>query len=306
MTASRTIAATPGIAAALDETAPNSRSLGRRFLRSRRAVIGLFILVLVACTAIAAPLISPMSPKELSPRDKLSAPMQESRSGDYHLLGTDQLGRDILSRVFHGGRVSLGIAFASVLLGGTLGVLVGLCAGYYGGWIDALAMRLVEVQLAIPSILLALSIVAFAGRSLRVLTLVLGLATWIIFARTIRGVSLSLKSAAFVEAARASGAGDARLIFRHILPNTWTPIIVLGTQQLALLIILESSLSFIGAGAPADMPSWGTMVADGRDYILTRAWWLTTFPGLAISIVVLAINFFGDGLRDVLDPRLRL
>ncbi len=167
-------------------------------------------------------------------------------------------------------------------------------------------MRLVDIQLAIPGILLAISIVAFAGRSLTVLVLVLALSAWIIFARTIRGVALSLRGTAFVEAAQAAGASDLRLIFRHILPNTWTPIIVLGTQQLALLIIFESSLSFIGAGAPADMPSWGTMVADGRDYILTRSWWLTTFPGIAISLVVLAINFFGDGLRDVLDPRLRL
>lgn len=283
-----------------------AHSFRRRFLRSRRAVIGLAILLLVAFTAVAAPVISPASPQELNPRVKLLPPLETSRVGSFHALGTDQLGRDILSRIFYGGRVSLGIALASVLLGGTFGVLVGLFASYYGGWIDSVTMRLVDVQLAIPSILLAISIVAFAGRSLRVLVLVLALASWIVFARTIRGVALSLKSSAFIEAAQAAGASDSRIIFRHILPNTWTPIIVLGSQQLALLIILESSLSFIGAGAPADMPSWGSMVADGRDYILTRAWWLTTFPGLAISLVVLAINFFGDGLRDVLDPRLRI
>src|SRR5262249_16848234 len=144
------------------------------------------------------------------------------------------------------------------------------------------------------------------GRSLLVLVLVLALATWIIFARTIRGVTLGLKQSAFVEAARAGGATDRRILFAHVLRNAWTPIIVLATQQGALMIILESSLSFIGAGTPAGFPSWGSMVADGRDYILTRSWWLTTFPGLAISLAVLSINFFGDGLRDALDPRLRL
>ena len=306
MTVSRALATAGGPADQTSATPRATRSLRRRFFRSRRAVVGLTILLLVAFTALAAPVISPASPQELNPRVKLMPPLDTTQVGTFHLLGTDQLGRDILSRIFYGGRVSLGIALSAVLLGGILGVLVGLFASYYGGWVDTVAMRLVDVQLAIPSILLAISIVAFAGRSLQVLVLVLSLAAWIVFARTIRGVVLALKGAAFIEAAQAAGASDARIIFRHILPNAWTPIIVLGTQQLALLIILESSLSFIGAGAPADMPSWGTMVADGRDYILTRAWWLTTFPGLAISLVVLAINFFGDGLRDVLDPRLRL
>jgi peptide/nickel transport system permease protein len=306
MAVSQAVSTPSGIADAAIKTPSASRSLRRRFVRSRRAVVGLAILLAVAFTAIAAPAISPFAPNKLNPRDKLSAPVTTAKSGSFHLLGTDQLGRDMLSRIFHGGRVSLGTSLAAVLIGGGVGVLVGLFAGYSGGWTDTLAMRLVDVQLAIPGILLAISIVAFAGRSLTVLVLVLALSTWIIFARTIRGVALSLRGTAFVEAAQAAGASDLRLIFRHILPNTWTPIIVLGTQQLALLIIFESSLSFIGAGAPADMPSWGTMVADGRDYILTRSWWLTTFPGLAISLVVLAINFFGDGLRDVLDPRLRL
>ena len=282
------------------------RTMMRRFLRSRRAVLGLILLALIAASAVAAPALAPADPQALNPRIKLVAPLATSKIGTFHLLGTDQVGRDIVSRIFYGGRVSLGIAALAVLIGGTLGVVVGLFAGYFGGWIDTVTMRLADVQLAIPSILLALGIVAFAGRSLGVLLTVLSLSAWIVFARTIRGVTLGLKRTAFVESARAAGASDMRIIFRHILPNTLTPIIVLGTQQLALLIILESSLSFIGAGAPADLPSWGTMVADGRDYILTRAWWLTAFPGLAISLSVLAINFFGDGLRDVLDPRLRL
>jgi peptide/nickel transport system permease protein len=306
MTVSLAQTVSPGIGSAANEAPSASRTLRRRFVRSQRAVVGLTILLAVAFTAVAAPVISPFAPDRLNPRDKLSEPFATAKSGSYHVLGTDQLGRDMLSRVLHGGRVSLGTSLLAIFIAGASGVLIGLFAGFYGGWFDTLAMRLVDIQLAIPGILLAISIVAFAGRSLTVLVLVLALSAWIIFARTIRGVTLSLRGTAFVEAAQAAGASDLRLIFRHILPNTWTPIIVLGTQQLALLIIFESSLSFIGAGAPADMPSWGTMVADGRDYILTRSWWLTTFPGVAISIVVLAINFFGDGLRDVLDPRLRL
>jgi peptide/nickel transport system permease protein len=269
-------------------------------------VVGLVFLTLVVLSALAAPLISPADPLAMNPRVRLVAPLQVSNVGSFHLLGTDQVGRDILSRVFHGGRVSLGIALAAVLLGGTLGALVGVLAGYYGGRFDSVAMRIADVQLAIPSILLAIGIVAMVGRSLAILVLVLALATWIVFARTIRGTTLSLRQSAFVETARAAGATDARILVQHVLRNSWTPIIVLGTQQFALLIILESSLSFIGAGTPAGFPSWGSMVADGRDYILTPSWWLTTFPGLAISLAVLSINFFGDGLRDALDPRLRL
>ncbi len=303
---SRTVQPASAVTRVVPIQASARRALARRFLRSRRAVVGAILLLLLAFSAVAAPLLAPAAPQEMNPRVKLVAPLATSKVGSFHLLGTDQVGRDILSRILYGGRISLGIALLAVFIGGTLGVSVGLFAGYFGGWVDTVTMRLADVQLAIPSILLALSIVAFAGRSLGVLLTVLSLAAWIVFARTVRGVTLSLKRAAFVESARSAGASDMRIIFRHILPNAWTPIIVLGTQQLALLIILESSLSFIGAGAPADMPSWGAMVADGRDYILTRAWWLTAFPGLAISLAVLSINFFGDGLRDVLDPRLRL
>ncbi len=303
---SRTLPPVGGTARVISPQSAARRMLGRRFLRSRRAVAGLVFLLLIAFSAVAAPVIAPASPQAINPRIKLVRPLATSNVGTFHLLGTDQVGRDILSRIFYGGRVSLGLTLLAVFIGGSIGVVVGLFAGYFGGWIDTVIMRLADVQLAIPSILLAIGIVAFAGRSLGVLLIVLALAAWIVFARTIRGVTLGIKSAAFIESARAAGASDLRIIFRHILPNAWTPIIVLGTQQLALLIILESSLSFIGAGVPADMPSWGTMVADGRDYILTRAWWLTAFPGLAISLSVLSINFFGDGLRDVLDPRLRL
>ena len=292
-----------------DETAPartRAGAAGPRFFRSRRAVGGLFVLLLIALSAAAAPLLAPTGPLEMNPRIRLVPPMQTSSVGSFHLFGTDHVGRDIFSRVLYGGRVSLSVAFAAIMLGGSFGVAVGLLAGYYGRGLDAVTMRLADLQLAIPTILLAIAVVAVVGRDLVVLSVILAVSTWIIFARTVRGATLALRESAFVEAARAAGARDGRIIVRHILRNTWTPIIVLASQQVALMIILESSLSFIGAGAPATSPSWGSIVADGRDYVLSGNWWLTTFPGLAIAVSVLAINFFGDGLRDVLDPRLRL
>jgi len=261
---------------------------------------------LIALSAVAAPLLAPTGPLEMNPRIRLVPPLQTSAVGSFHLFGTDHVGRDLFSRVLYGGRISVSVALTAILLGGSFGVVVGLLAGYYGRGLDAVAMRLADLQLAIPTILLAIAIVAVVGRDLVVLSVILAISTWIIFARTVRGTTLALRESAFVEAARAAGAGDGRIIVRHILRNTWTPIIVLASQQVALMIILESSLSFIGAGAPATSPSWGSIVADGRDYVLSGNWWLTTFPGLAIAVSVLAINFFGDGLRDVLDPRLRI
>jgi peptide/nickel transport system permease protein len=279
---------------------------GWRLWRSRRAMLGLAVLAVLCLAAVFAPLLAPADPEALNPRVKLLAPLAGSRDAAPHLFGTDPVGRDIFSRVLFGGRVSLGVALAAILLGGSGGVVVGLVAGYYGGPLDDLSMRLADIQLSIPTVLLAIGLVAIVGRGIPILVGVLALTTWIVFARTVRGTTLALKHSAFVDAAKAAGASDGRILLRQVLPNAWTPIIVLGSQQVALLIILESSLSFLGVGAPADLPSWGSMVADARDYVMTGAWWLITFPGLAISVTVLAINFFGDGLRDALDPRLRL
>jgi peptide/nickel transport system permease protein len=287
-------------------TSVRARPARLRLLRSRRAVGGLCVLGLIALSVIGAPFLAPADPLDMNPRVRLVPPLQTSAVGTFHLLGTDQVGRDLFSRVLFGGRVSLSVATAAILLGGGFGTVVGLLAGYYGRWFDTLAMRLADLQLAIPTVLLAIAVVAVVGRSLVMLSVILAVSNWIVFARTVRGTVLSLREAAFIEAARASGADDRRIVLHHILRNTWTPIIVLASQQTALMIILESSLSFIGAGAPTTSPSWGSIVADGRDYVLSGAWWLTTFPGLAIAVTVLAINFFGDGLRDVLDPRLRL
>jgi peptide/nickel transport system permease protein len=300
------VAAAPGQPAGTTSARALAGTAGPRFFRSRRAVGGLFVLLLIALAVAAAPLIAPTGPLEMNPRIRLVPPLQTSAVGSFHLLGTDQVGRDLLSRVLYGGRISLSVALGAILLGGSFGVAVGLLAGFYGRGLDAVAMRLADLQLAIPTVLLAIAIVAVVGRDLVVLTVILAVSTWIVFARTVRGTTLALRETAFVEAARAAGASDGRIIALHILRNAWTPIIVLASQQVALMIILESSLSFIGAGAPATAPSWGSIVADGRDYVLSGNWWLTTFPGLAIALSVLAINFFGDGLRDVLDPRLRL
>lgn len=276
-----------------------------RFFRNRRAMFGLLLLAaLVGATLLAGPL-APYDPETLNPRLRLVPPLGTSRVGTFHLLGTDQSGRDILSRVLYGGRVSLAVSGLAVLIAAVGGVGLGLLAGYFGGWPDAVIMRVADVQLAIPTILFAIAVAAL-GPSLRNLVVVLAVTAWVIFGRTARASALLLRQSLYVEAARAAGAGHGRIIFRHVLRNGWTPIIVITTQQIALMIILESSLSFIGVGAPVGTPSWGTMVAEGRDYAMTDAWWLTAFPGLAISLAVLAINFFGDGLRDILDPRLRL
>lgn len=267
---------------------------------------GLVLLLVIVGVALLAGVLAPYDPQAVNPRMRLVEPLGTSRIETFHALGTDQSGRDMLTRVLYGGRVSLGVAGVAVVLSATFGIVLGLLAGYFGGRLDAVIMRAADVQLAIPTILLGIAIAAALGPSLGNLVVVLAVTSWVIFARTVRASALTLRELAYVEAARALGAGHVRILAIHVLRNAWTPIIVLVTQQTALMIILESSLSFLGVGAPVGTPSWGTMVADGRDYVMTNAWWLTAFPGLAISLTVLAINFFGDGLRDVLDPRLRL
>jgi peptide/nickel transport system permease protein len=222
-----------------------------------------------------------------------------------HPLGTDPLGRDIWSRMLWAADVSLGIAAVSVLIAMSLGVLLGLMAGYYGGLLDILVMRVADVQLSFPYILLAIAVMALLKPSLLNLVLLLALPGWMVYARTVRASVLGLKQREFVEAARALGASDRRLIFRHLAPNVLAPVIVLSSFQVAQVIIAEASLSFLGVGVQPPIPSWGAMLSQGREY-LSSAWWLGTFPGLAIIISVLATNLFGDGLRDALDPRLKL
>jgi peptide/nickel transport system permease protein len=244
-------------------------------------------------------MLAPYNPNEQQLRESLRVPQW---FGGPHFLGTDNLGRDIVSRLLYGARISLIIAFTVVLISGAVGVTLGAISGYFGGKVDFLIQKFVEVIWAFPSLLLAIAILAYLGQGLQNLILALVAQRWIQYCRVVRGESLSLRHREFVTAARVIGAGHVRIITRHIVPNIIPSSLVIGTFAMATAIIAEASLSFLGLGVPPDVPTWGTMLGDGRNYISTAPW-LTIFPGLAIFIVVLGINLLGDGLRDVLDPR---
>ena len=221
------------------------------------------------------------------------------------LLGTDHLGRDVLSRVIFGARISLLVSIVTLAVGGSIGVTMGLAAGWYGGVVDEFLMRLVDIKLAIPLILIALVLVITLGQSLWIIVTVLCLFIWPRFARQVRGEVLQLKHMDYVALAKVSGASTARILFIHIFPGTINTLIVVATLQVGIVILLESTLSFLGAGVPPPTPAWGSMVADGRDKLAGGVWWISTFPGVAIMITVMSLNLFGDWLRDTLDPRLR-
>jgi len=221
------------------------------------------------------------------------------------LLGTDHLGRDVLSRVIYGARISLLVSIVTLAVGGSIGVVMGLAAGWYGGVIDEILMRLVDIKLAIPLILIALVLVITLGQSLWIIVTVLCLFIWPRFARQVRGEVLQLKHMDYVSLAKVSGASTARILFIHVFPGTINTLIVVATLQVGIVILLESTLSFLGAGVPPPTPAWGSMVADGRDKLAGGVWWISTFPGVAIMLTVMSLNLFGDWLRDTLDPRLR-
>src|SRR5687768_17175992 len=272
--------------------------------RSSLAGVGVLIVGLVTFAALAAPLLVTADPIDQDLTVVLRPPFWMEDGSLRNPLGTDHLGRDVYSRLVYGARISLTISVLAALLGAAVGVTAGLVAGYIGGRVDAVIMRLVDLNLAFPLILLALSVVALLGASLKNLVIVMSITTWMIYARVVRGMSLTLREQDFVQAARALGAHDARIIARHILPNVLAPIMVIWTLEVARVILMESALSFLGLGVPPPTPTWGRMLAEGRDY-LTMAGWISIFPGLAIMLTVLGINFLGDGLRDLLDPRLR-
>ena len=221
------------------------------------------------------------------------------------LLGTDHLGRDVLSRVIYGARISLLVSIVTLAVGGSIGITMGLMAGWYGGFVDEFLMRLVDIKLAIPLILIALVLVITLGQSLWIIVTVLCLFIWPRFARQVRGEVLQLKHMDYVSLAKVSGASTARILFIHIFPGTINTLIVVSTLQVGIVILLESTLSFLGAGVPPPTPAWGSMVADGRDKLAGGVWWISTFPGVAIMLTVMSLNWFGDWLRDTLDPRLR-
>jgi peptide/nickel transport system permease protein len=285
-------------------TGPSSRVV-RAFARNPVAMIGLVLLAAMGAIAALAPVVAPDSYDDQDIRARLKPPLWQSPGGRVYALGTDPLGRDVWSRIVYGARVTMSVAAAGLLLGGGVGVALGLLAGFAGRWADALIMRAADIQLAFPSLLLAIGLVAALGTNLVTLLGVLALRSWAIHARTVRGSVLLVREQESVLAARALGAGPLRLALKEILPNVLAPLIVVSTAQLGALILLESTLSFLGLGIQPPRPSWGNMLSAGRPY-MTVAWWVATMPGLAILAAVLGANLLGDGLRDALDPRLKL
>jgi peptide/nickel transport system permease protein len=276
----------------------------RPLLRSWLRLAGVIVLLLVVLIALTAPLIAPQDPNAGDLVSRLAPPYIFGGDNPAYPLGTDGLGRDILSRMIYGSRVSLLVGLSSVAIGGTLGVVLGLLTGYYGGRLDAIVMRLADIQLAFPFILLAIAVLAVLGQGLWNVILVLGFGGWVGYARVVRGQVLAQKQRDYVLAARTLGVPNRTIIFRHLLPNCITPAIVIATFAVAANIIAEAGLSFLGLGVNVEIPTWGSMLADGRTYLDT-SWWLATFPGLAIFLVVLSINLIGDWVRDLLDPRMR-
>jgi len=291
--------AEPGLAA------PAPITFARRLARRRTALFGLIVVAAVVVTALAAPWFSPFDPVEQDITNRLKPPAWRDASGQLHPLGTDHLGRDLLARVIFGAQPALMVGFAAVAISGVLGMVTGLVAGYFGGWVDDVLMRLADIQLAFPFILLAIAVIGVLGPSLPTIIVVIGVSSWVVYARIVRSAALSLREREFVQAARALGSRDGRVLVRHVLPNAFAPWLVVATLDMARVIVIESALSFLGLGVQPPTPTWGGMLADGRVYIST-AWWLATFPGLAILVTVLGINLFGDGLRDTLDPRLQV
>ena len=277
----------------------------RRLSRLKWGVGGTLAFLFIVLSSISAPLISPHDPLAVDIRHRMAPPAWMEGGTREHILGTDQIGRDLLSRVIWGGRVSLVVGVSAVLLSATIGVLFGLTAGYFAGRIDWSIMTLINVMLTFPFVLLALAVIAVLGPSVPNMIVVLGATGWPVYARIIRAETFALRERDFVVAARALGMSHARIIFGQILPNLVSPIVVVATLQIAQVIILESFLSFLGLGVQPPTPAWGNMLGEGRVYML-NSWWIAAFPGLAIFITTLVINLMGNALRDWLDPHMKL
>lgn len=273
----------------------------RRLVREPVTLCALLILVVVTVAALGAELVAPYDPYAQSLMDRNLAPLTPAARGLPHLLGTDFLGRDQLSRLIYGARVSLAVGVLSVLLSGSVGVTLGLVAGYFGGRTDNLIMRIVDIQMALPSLLLALVILYTLGASFWNVILVLSVTRWMVYARVTRSLTLSLRESVFVDAVRSVGCSDTRIIARHLFPNILSPVLVLATVEVAGVILAEASLDFLGLGIQPPESSWGLMLSQGRQYI-TSAWWLVTFPGLAILLTTLALNLVAAWIRTVTDP----
>ncbi len=277
---------------------PTLERLSYDFRNSRKAQVATLILLVIVLLAALASVLTPYDPKSTDLLHRLIHPFTNSE----HWLGTDAIGRDVWARLVYGARVSLAVGIVSVLVSGSLGVVIGLVSGFFGGWVDDVLMRIADILLAFPFILLMLAVLSVIGPGLGNLIMVLGLTGWVSYARVVRGEVLSIKEKEFIEAARTIGAKDSRIIFKHIMPNTFSTVIVVASFAVASNIITEATLSFLGLGVKPTTPTWGMMLSEGREYIRT-AGYLTTIPGIAICITVLGINLLGDWLRDVLDPR---
>ncbi len=282
--------------------ATTPRTRGRR--TARLVGVGAAFVLVLAAVAVAAPWISPQDPTRQSLRARLAGPTLAAADGKAHLLGTDHLGRDVLSRLLWGARVSLVVGFAAVVAGGLVGAALGLLAGFRGGWIDTVVMTVADAQLAFPFILLAIGIIAVLGPSFPTLIVVIGLSGWVAYARVLRAQVLALRGREFVDAIHALGGSTARIVLRHVLPNVVSSLVVIATLELARAIVLEATLSFLGLGVQPPTPSWGGMIHEGREY-LDSAWWISTFPGLVLMATSLVVSRTGDWLRDLLDPTLR-
>ncbi len=271
--------------------------IGVRFTKNRLSLVGALVVCSLVITAVLAPFIAPYEPTEIDVYNVLSPPTRD------HLMGTDELGRDLLSRIIWGSRVSLKVGFVAVGIALLIGIAVGAAAGFYGGNVDAVLMRFVDIMLAFPTFFLILAVIAILEPSIFTIMAVIGVTSWMDVARLVRAEFLTLKERDFVDAAKAVGVRNMRLIFRHILPNALSPVFVAATFGIAGAILIESGLSFLGLGVQPPDPSWGNILTSGKDNIEV-AWWLSLYPGLAILITVLSYNLVGEGLRDALDPRL--
>ncbi|WP_435310255.1 ABC transporter permease [Primorskyibacter sedentarius] len=275
-------------------------------IRAKWPILAMAILLVVTLAAVLGPAITPKDPNRQNIMLRLQEPMTENRQGEVeYVLGSDGLGRDVLSRLIYGARISLSVGIIAVVIGGTLGTALGLIAGYYGGKLDDVIMRVADIQLAFPFILLAIMFLVVMGSGVLNLMLVLGVGQWVTYARMARGQTISQREKEYVEAARALGARDTSILFQTILPNILAPLTVIASFNVASVILSEAALSFLGLGVPPTIPTWGGMLAESRDQLLAGRWYLAVFPGLAIMLTVLAFNILGDWLRDFLDPRLK-
>ncbi|WJQ83168.1 nickel transporter permease [Brevibacillus brevis] len=274
------------------------RTFYRKLRKNKLAMVGGCIVIFYIAIALLAPFIAPHDPYEIDLVNKLKSPSSE------HWMGTDDKGRDVLSRLLYGTQLSMSVGFVAVFIGAFFGIILGLLSGYYGGWVDTVISRIIDVLLAFPGILLSLAIVSALGPSLFNVMIAVGIFSIPVFARIVRGSTLTVKKLEYIDAIRSLGANDFTIIFRHIFPNILSPIIVQATMRLATAILSAAGLSFLGLGAQPPLPEWGAMLSNGRDFLFTAPH-LAMFPGFAIATLVLGFNIFGDGLRDALDPRMK-